>query len=258
VRVGHVEAGLRTGDRRNPFPEEGNRVIVDHISDLCFAPTASARRALLAEGVHANAIRVTGNTVVDALLEAVELPWSPPSSGPLADLEAKRPLVLVTAHRRESFGEPLQRICEAIKQIALAMSGEVHIVLPVHPNPRVEGPVRRDLEAVPCVSLVPPVDYLTFVNLMKRCSLILTDSGGVQEEAPTLGVPVLVLRDVTERPDALESGTARLVGTDTRTIVDETLRLLTDPVARSAMARPSNVYGDGHAAERIVEALLSA
>ena len=294
IRVGHVEAGLRTGDRWNPFPEEMNRVLTDHLSDLCFAPTERARQNLLREGLPDARIHVTGNTVVDALLwaanqpptaEVVELlerlgiveetkrrgdpsansgqrkgtrrdsPPLPVSSAPPLPC-SPAPLLLVTAHRRESFGQPLERICQALQEITRQGNGRVHVVYPVHPNPQVHGPVHRMLGDVPHITLLPPVDYLTLVHLMKRSTLILTDSGGIQEEAPSLGVPVLVLREVTERPEAVEAGVARVVGTATQRIVTETFRLLDDPQAYAAMARPVNPYGDGQASERIVKALL--
>lgn len=270
IRVGHVEAGLRTGDRWNPFPEEMNRVLADQVSDLCFAPTERARDNLLREGIPDSRIRLTGNTVIDALLEVAAFPWQPEPGSPLVgalDFEPppisgapsrnKKPhLILVTAHRRESFGPPLERICRALQEIVRACDGRVQLVYPVHPNPNVRASVHRLLGGVEGITLLPPADYLTWVHLMKRSTLILTDSGGVQEEAPSLGVPVLVLREVTERPEAVEAGVARVVGTDPERIVRETLHLLEDAEAYAAMARPVNPYGDGHAAERIVEALL--
>ncbi len=267
TRVGHVEAGLRTGDRWNPFPEEMNRVLADHLSDLCFAPTERARQNLFQEGIPDWRIRVTGNTVVDALHWVAKQP-PPPKVAELlhrlgiVELQEQRtsvspvPLLLVTAHRRESFGRPLERICRALRKIAERGDGRVHLVYPVHPNPNVHGPVHHLLDGVDHVTLLPPVDYLTLVHLMKRSALILTDSGGIQEEAPSLGVPVLVLREVTERPEAVEAGVARVVGTDAERIVAEVFRLLDDPEAHAAMARPVNPYGDGHAAERIAQALM--
>jgi UDP-N-acetylglucosamine 2-epimerase (non-hydrolysing) len=267
IRVGHVEAGLRTGNRWNPFPEEMNRVLADHVSDLCFAPTERARHSLLHEGIPDRRIRVTGNTVVDALHWGARQPPTPEVTDLLRQLgveelrdrrtaDAPVHLLLVTAHRRESFGRPLERICRALRKIAKRENGRIHIVYPVHPNPNVHGPVHHLLDGVDHVTLLPPVDYLTLVHLMKRSTLILTDSGGVQEEAPSLGVPVLVLREVTERPEAVEAGVAQVAGTDTERIVAEAFRLLDDPDAHAAMARPVNPYGDGHAAERIVEALV--
>ena len=270
IRIGHGEAGLRTGDRWNPFPEEMNRVLADHLSNLCFAPTQRARDNLLREGIPHQAGRVAGNTVVDAWLWVAEQPPTPGTATLLQEIgindggpgnvlqsEMQDPkLILVTAHRRESFGLPLERICQALRAIAQNGDGDVQIVYPVHPNPHVQGPVRRLLGEVPHITLLPPVDYLTLAHLMKHSTLILTDSGGIQEEAPSLGVPVLVLRETTERPEAVEAGVAQVVGTDVECIMAETFRLLNDPEAYAAMARPVNPYGDGHAAERIVEALL--
>ncbi len=255
IRVGHVEAGLRTGDRWNPFPEESNRVLTDHVSDLCFAPTAQAQANLLAEGIPAERILVTGNTVIDALLTVAQQPWSPPAESPLATLPDDSRLILVTAHRRENFGVPFLRICQALREIA-TKAPHVTLVYPVHPNPNVYEVAHRELAGIANILLLPPVDYLTLVNLMKRSAVILTDSGGIQEEAPTLGVPVLVLRETTERPEAVAAGAARVVGTDSTRIVTETLHLLEDAEAHAAMAHVVNPYGDGHAAERIVRALL--
>jgi UDP-N-acetylglucosamine 2-epimerase (non-hydrolysing) len=257
VRVGHVEAGLRTGDRWNPFPEETNRVVTDHVSDLCFAPTGEARQNLLREGIPASAVHVTGNTVVDALLEVARQPWVPEEGSPLQDLPGDAVLVLVTAHRRESFGEPLEGIFRGLREVAQRGNGNLHLVYPVHLNPNVQEPAYRLLGDVPNVHLLPPVDYLTLVNLMKRSRLVLTDSGGIQEEAPGLGVPVLVLRETTERPEGVAAGVAKVVGTGPERIVEETLRLLEDEQAHAAMAQAINPYGDGHAAERIVDLLLA-
>jgi UDP-N-acetylglucosamine 2-epimerase (non-hydrolysing) len=253
VRVGHVEAGLRSGDRANPFPEEANRTVADHLSDLCFAPTERARANLLREGIPEASIVVTGNTVVDALLHVANQPWMPGANGPLAGLPADGRLILVTAHRRESFGAPLAQICTALREIASRR--DVHIAYPVHLNPNVWQPVHQALGDVPGITLLPPLDYRSLVRVMQRSYLILTDSGGIQEEAPSLGVPVLVLRTVTERPEAVEAGTARLVGTDAAPIVAETARLLDDPEAYTRMKSAGNPYGDGRAAGRIVAAL---
>ena len=254
ISVGHVEAGLRSHDKYNPFPEEMNRLIADHLSDLLFAPTPGARDNLLREGISERSIRVTGNTVIDALLEIAGQPWQPDSHSSLADLPNDRRLILVTAHRRESFGAPLRSICAALREITARYG--VHIVYPVHLNPNVWVPVHELLAGVPGITLLPPVDYRSLVYLMKRAHLILTDSGGIQEEAPRLGVPVLVLRSVTERPEAVEAGTTRVVGTDADAIVGEVDRLLRDDAAYQSMAKAVNPYGDGHAAARIVEALL--
>jgi len=255
IRVGHVEAGLRTRDRRNPFPEEMNRVVADHVSDLCFAPTEMARDNLLAEGIPASTIRVTGNTVIDALLQVAGRDWQPDPDSSLARLPADREWLLVTAHRRENFGEPLQGICQALRTLADQRGDSVHVIYPVHRNPQVWGPVHEALGDHPGITLLPPVDYREMVYLMKRCRLILTDSGGLQEEAPSLHKPVLVLRETTERPEALAAGATRLAGTDPRRIVREAHRLLDDPEAYAAMASAGNPYGDGHAAERIAAEL---
>jgi UDP-N-acetylglucosamine 2-epimerase (non-hydrolysing) len=261
VRVGHVEAGLRTHDKWQPFPEEINRRVAGVVADLHFAPTEWARQNLLREGVPDERIAVTGNPVIDALQSVASLPPSPQVKELLERLGlhdgAPAPrLVLMTAHRRENFGQPLEDICQAVRQLAETYQGQVQFVYPVHLNPNVQEPVNRLLGGVPYVSLLPPLDYLPLVHLIKRATLVLTDSGGLQEEAPGLGVPVLVMRRVTERPEGVEAGTVRLVGTDTERIVAETRRLLDDPAAHAAMARAVNPYGDGHAAERIVTAIL--
>ena len=260
IGIGHVEAGLRTGDRWNPFPEEMNRVLTDHLSDLCFAPTAGAREALLQEGIADERILVTGNTVVDALQSICATIGAGEAAGimPLADghpVLDGADLVLVTAHRRESFGEPLARICRALRELALASQGRWHLVYPVHPNPQVRGPVYEALDGIEGITLIEPLDYVSLVSLLQRSKLVLTDSGGIQEEAPTFGVPVLVLRETTERPEGVTAGVARLVGTDAERIVDSALRLLTDAAAHATMARAANPYGDGHASERIVDAI---
>jgi UDP-N-acetylglucosamine 2-epimerase (non-hydrolysing) len=255
ARVGHIEAGLRTGDKWQPFPEEINRRVAGVVADLHFAPTGWARDNLLREGIPADRILVTGNPVIDALLAVSSRPYDW-KSGPLAAIPDDRRIVLVTAHRRENFGAPLESILTALRILAETYPGEITIVYPVHLNPNVQEPARRMLGDLTNVRLLPPLDYLPMVHLMKRAHLVLTDSGGLQEEAPALGTPVLVLRRVTERPEALEAGTARLVGTDTARIVAEARRLLDDPSSHAAMARAVNPYGDGHAAERIVAALL--
>lgn len=251
ARVGHVEAGLRTGDRWNPFPEEINRILADHVADLCFAPTERARQNLLAEGVPEAAIRVTGNTVVDALQMILALP-DLPHSVTLEEIVARGRVILITAHRRENLGAPMERICQAIRTLAQRYY-EVQFVYPVHLNPRVRETVFPALNGLANVHLLDPLDYFELVWLLRQSTLVLTDSGGIQEEAPTLGVPVLVLREVTERPEAVEAGVARLVGTDTERIIAETSRLLDDPAAYAAMAQAVNPYGDGHAAERVAE-----
>jgi UDP-N-acetylglucosamine 2-epimerase len=256
-KFGHVEAGLRTGDKYRPFPEEINRRLADLVADAHFAPTERARRALLREGMAEPHIHVTGNTVVDAVQEITtrSYDWR---SGPLAVLPPDRRLVLITAHRRESFGGPFQEICLAIRDLARAFDAEgVHFVYPVHLNPNVRKPVREILSGVPNIHLLAPLDYLALVHLMKRSELILTDSGGIQEEAPGLGVPVLVMRDTTERPEGVEAGVARLVGTQRPRIVAEAKRLLGDPAARAAMTTCVNPYGDGRAAARIASILMA-
>ncbi|MCO5182763.1 MAG: UDP-N-acetylglucosamine 2-epimerase (non-hydrolyzing) [Anaerolineae bacterium] len=250
IRVGHVEAGLRTYDRQNPFPEEMNRVLVDHISDLCFAPTETAAAALRREGIAEEKIHITGNPVIDAIRRISARSDHPL---PVTIPEGKR-LIVVTAHRRENHGRPLRQIIEALRQLALRP--DVHIVYPVHYNPNVLQPVTEALGNTPGISLTEPLDYLTFVHLMKRADIILTDSGGLQEEAPSLGVPILVMRELTERPEAIEAGVARLVGTDTATIVAEAARLLDDETAYNAMAHAVNPFGDGSAALQIVDLLL--
>ena len=253
VRVGHVEAGLRTHDRLHPFPEEVNRRLVSMVADLHFAPTRSARDNLLAEGVAEADVVVTGNTVVDAFVDVAGRPFEPagtPLEGlPLDDGR----LVVLTAHRRESFGAPLREAFEAVRALA-GRYGDVRIVYPVHLNPDVGGLAREVLGGVDRVHLVPPLDYRSFAGLLARAYLILTDSGGIQEEAPSVGVPVLVLRDVTERPEAVAAGTARLVGTAAGRIVAEAARLLDDAAAHAAMAGAENPYGDGRARIRIADA----
>ena len=257
ARVGHVEAGLRTGDKWQPFPEEINRRVAGAIADLHFAPTDWARQNLLHEGVPPERVIVTGNPVIDALRDVAARHYDV-TKGPLAAIPWERRVILVTAHRRESFGRPLEDIFTALRTLTETYPKDIHLVYPVHLNPNVHAPAHRLLGNLPNVSLIEPLDYLPMVHLMKRAYLVLTDSGGLQEEAPALGTPVLVLREVTERPEAIEAGTARLVGTDPARILSETRRLLDDPAARQAMAHAANPYGDGHAAERIVEALVQA
>lgn len=255
IKVGHVEAGLRTHDKWQPFPEELNRRVAGVIADLHFAPTEWSRQNLLRENTPDAAIVITGNSVIDAL-NFVSQQGEPPEIKELFNtLKIKdQRLILVTAHRRENFGAPLEQICLALKE--LAARGDVEIVYPVHLNPNVQEPVNRLLRGIPHITLLPPLDYLPLVHLMKRATLILTDSGGIQEEAPAFGVPVLVLRETTERPEGVAAGTLKLVGTATSHIVEEAARLLDDPNAYAGMSKASNPYGDGHAAERIIEALL--
>ena len=262
IKFGHVEAGLRTYDKWQPFPEEINRRIAGVVADLHFAPTEWSKGNLRREGVDEKTIHVTGNTVIDALQFVAEQDAPKEILELLGNLgidkstksSTSRRLLLVTAHRRESFGEPLENICKAL--IDLANRGDVEIVYPVHLNPNVQEPVMRLLKSVPHITLLPPLDYLPLVHLMKNAHLILTDSGGVQEEAPTFGIPTLVLRDVTERPEGVGAGVLKLVGTDRNKITSEANRLLDNPSAHEAMARAANPYGDGHAAERITQALL--
>lgn len=256
IPFGHIEAGLRTGDKYRPFPEEINRRLADVIADLLFAPTQTARKALISEGVPEKNIYVTGNTVIDALMDVAAMGYDP-KSGVLAGIPDDARVVLVTAHRRESFGGPLLELCSAIRELAgFFADKKVYFVYPVHLNPNVRQPVRRILSDLPNVCLTDPLDYQAMVNLMKRAEIILTDSGGIQEEAPAFGVPVLILRDTTERPEGVEAGVAKLVGTRKETIIKETAKLLTDPVARSNMSHRVNPYGDGKAAGRIVTILL--
>lgn len=259
IKVGHVEAGLRTHNKWHPFPEELNRRIATVIADLHFAPTEWSRGNLLREGVDEKNILVTGNPVIDALT-FVAAQEEPQEITALIDKlgtkgpEAKK-LILVTAHRRENFGEPFENICHAIRE--LASREDVEIVYPVHLNPNVQEPVNRILKGIPRVTLLRPLDYRPMVHLMKHARLILTDSGGLQEEAPSLGIPVLVLRKTTERPEGVEAGTLKLVGTESNEITSEAKRLLDDPIAHAEMAKAANPYGDGHAAERIIHALTS-
>lgn len=253
IRVGHVEAGLRTGDLQAPFPEEFNRRVVALCADLHFAPTRRAADNLLREGVSPLNVTVTGNTVVDALNVFAQRPWTTPAC--LEGLDDGRSLVLVTAHRRESFGEPMECIVRAVARLA-ASHPDHTFVLPVHPNPAVRTAMEAGLGGVPGVHLVPPLDYLDLVQVLRRSRIVLTDSGGIQEEAPALGVPALVLRELTERPEGVESGNAILVGTDEEKIVSQAGRLLNDPEAHRAMAEIANPYGDGRACERIRDALL--
>jgi UDP-N-acetylglucosamine 2-epimerase (non-hydrolysing) len=256
VPVGHVEAGLRTGDPLQPFPEEMNRVLTTHLATLHFAATEGAARNLMTEGIPPQKISVTGNSGIDAVLfvrdgleqgrlRGPDWPWLDPS----------RKLILVTAHRRESFGEGFERICAALAR--LARRDDVQIVYPVHPNPNVQAPVSRYLSGLENVLLIEPLGYVPFVDLMRRACLLLTDSGGVQEEGPSLGKPILVMREKTERPEAVESGTVRLVGTDENRIVEQACLLLDDRLEYERMARVHNPYGDGRASGRIADVILS-
>lgn len=257
IKFGHIEAGLRTGDLAHPFPEEFNRRVADEVSTLLFAPTEKSRDTLLAEGFPVAKILVTGNTVIDALQYVVKQPFDWAQS-PLPNLPADRRLVLVTAHRRESFGGPFEQMCLALRDLAERFGPQgVEFVYPVHLNPNVRQTVEPILGNTPNFRLLEPLDYLTLVHVMRRSTLILTDSGGIQEEAPGLGVPVLVMRETTERPEGVEAGVVRLVGTSRERIVSEASRLLADEAARQQMIRGVNPYGDGKAAERIVAAILN-
>ncbi len=253
IPVAHIEAGLRTGNIYSPWPEEINRRVAGTISCLHFAPTKGSRQNLLAEGVNENAIYVTGNTVIDALLDVVQMLEKDVDQSTAFDasfdLDPAKRIILVTGHRRESFGDGFERICTALAD--LSARPDVQIVYPVHLNPNVKGPVQESLGSLPNVHLISPQDYLPFVHLMRRAEIILTDSGGVQEEAPSLGKPVLVMRDTTERPEAVDAGTVKLVGTDVDLIKQEVTRLLDDEGAYEQMSRSHNPYGDGTAAQKI-------
>ena len=256
IKVGHVEAGLRTFDKWHPFPEEINRRVAGITADLHFAPTEWTKKNLLREGISETAIRVTGNPVIDALRFVTDQK-EPEYVTNLANklgLDNGKKLILVTAHRRENFGAPLENIFRALQ--ILATRSDIEIVYPVHLNPNVQEPAWRMLQAVPHITLLPPLDYLPMVHLMKRAAIVLTDSGGIQEEAPSFGIPTLVLRDVTERPEGVEAVVLRLVGTNTERITSETTLLLENPAAYALMAKAVNPFGDGHAAQRIVETLL--
>ena len=259
IPVGHVEAGLRTGNIYSPWPEEGNRKLTGTLSTLHFAPTAKSEQNLLNEGINPLSISVTGNTVIDALLEVVakldDQSLQTRFTEQFSFLNPDRKLILVTGHRRESFGGGFERICQALADTAKAHP-DVEILYPVHLNPNVREPVNRLLQGINNVHLIEPLDYLPFVYLMNRAHIILTDSGGIQEEAPSLGKPVLVMRDTTERPEAVEAGTVKLVGTDVSEITGSIGLLLKDRDAYTAMSRAHNPYGDGKACHRIAQALI--
>ena len=258
VPIAHVEAGLRTGNLDGPFPEELHRRLVTMTASRHFAPTPKAAANLRREGVPDADIVVTGNTVVDALLHAARLPFDPART-PLADLPLDDgALVLLTVHRRESFGAPLRQVFGAVRALVEHFAGAVRVVFPVHPNPAVRRDAEATLGGVDHIHLTPPLDYVSMVHVMRRSTLILTDSGGIQEEAPGLGVPVLVLRDRTERPEAAEAGFARIVGTDGPRILAEARRVIEDPSVREAMHGARNPYGDGHASRRVVDTLSAA
>jgi UDP-N-acetylglucosamine 2-epimerase (non-hydrolysing) len=252
IPVGHVEAGLRTWDKFYPFPEEINRVLTDNIATLFFAPTEGSKQNLLKIGAKPQQIFMTGNTVIDALFYTLN---KPNRNGHLPiTLDDKKRLILVTVHRRENFGEPMAEICQALKEI-VENHPDVEMVIPVHPNPNVRTIVHQTLGGRDNIHLIEPLDYEPFCRLMERANIILTDSGGVQEEAPSLQKPVLVLRDETERPEAVAMGTVKLIGPHYEGILSAATLLLNDPIAYQAMAKSSNPYGDGHASERIMQAL---
>ncbi|MNG83411.1 UDP-N-acetylglucosamine 2-epimerase [compost metagenome] len=262
VKVGHVEAGLRTNNIYSPWPEEGNRKVAGCLANLHFSPTETSRNNLIAENVSQESITVTGNTVIDALFMVRDrLNKDEQLSAVLSEkfdfLNHDRRIVLITGHRRESFGEGFEKICQAVSELASDFS-DVDFLYPVHLNPNVSEPVNRLLSGKSNIFLIPPQDYLPFVYLMNRASIILTDSGGIQEEAPSLGKPVLVMRNTTERPEAVEAGTVKLVGTDVGRIVQEVASLLTDKDAYEAMSVAHNPYGDGDAAERILNAIIES
>lgn len=259
VPVGHVEAGLRTGDISAPWPEEMNRRVTSILAGLHFAPTEQSRDNLLREGIEPESILVTGNTVIDALLDVIQLIDSSPQllskfKEQFSFLEPRRRTILVTGHRRESFGKRFENICYAL--LEMSRREDVQIVYPAHLNPNVQKPVKRILDAAQNVHLIEPLDYLSFVYLMKESFLILTDSGGVQEEAPSLGKPVLVMREKTERPEGVAAGTAQLVGTSTERIVEQVSLLLDAQDEYEKMASTHNPYGDGHASQRIVKRII--
>lgn len=255
VAVGHVEAGLRTGNKYSPFPEEMNRKLTGSIADLHFAPTTTSESNLLQENVDTDGIFVTGNTVIDALHKTVRDDFKFEDEL-LQNIDfANKRIVLVTTHRRENLGEPMRHVYKALRQIVEEMD-DVEVVFPVHKNPKVREVVQEELGGMSKVHLIDPLDYEPFANLMHRSYLILTDSGGVQEEAPALGKPVLVLRDTTERPEAVEAGTVKLIGTDRDVVYNEAVKLLTDKAEYNRMAEACNPYGDGQASRRIIEAIL--
>lgn len=255
IPVGHVEAGLRTDNKYDPFPEEINRRLTASLAEMHFAPTAQSADNLRAEGIAESAIYQVGNTVIDALLEVAQRPFRFDDEELDRVTSGPNRVVVVTAHRRENLGEPLRRICDAVRRVVRGFP-DTQVVFQMHKNPQVRDVIREELGTEERVLLVEPQEYLPWVNLMKRSTLILTDSGGIQEEAPALGKPVLVMRETTERPEGVTAGTAKLVGTDPDHIVAEASRLLTDAAAYESMSRAVNPYGDGNAAARICEVLL--
>ncbi len=255
VRVAHIEAGLRTFDKTQPFPEEINRLLVSSVADLHFAPTLLAKSNLLNEGIEDEDILVTGNPGVDALFHTLATLNGGPRNDPLKRLPKNSRIVLVTAHRRENLGRPLELICRAIRDLSVSYGGEIQFVYPVHPNSKVFDTVHAILGNTEGVNLLAPLDYRTLIHVLRRCHLVLTDSGGIQEEAPYLGKPILIMRQVTERPEGVYSGNARLIGTSYDSVVRETTRLLDSPAVYTRMARTVNLYGDGQASPRIAAAL---
>lgn len=255
IPVGHIEAGLRTGNKYSPFPEEINRTLTGHLATIHFAPTEISVGNLLKEGIDRKQILLSGNTVIDALQKIAVKDFDLASLG--LEIAANKKMILVTTHRRENWGMPLKNTCQAIKTIAEKYADQVQFVIPVHKNPIVQESVQQILAEVPNVKLIEPVDYEPFVHLMKRSDIILTDSGGIQEEAPSLGKPVLVLRDTTERPEAVTAKTVKIVGTNPETIIKETELLLTDEKEYQLMSKANNPYGDGKASERIILRLLN-
>lgn len=256
IKVGHVEAGLRSYDKFQPFPEEINRRVTDILADAYFAPTQNSRTNLMKEGIPSQSIIVTGNTVIDALLMVAEQHAGRPLDPRIGELNDRK-LILVTIHRRENFGKPLEDICAALAKLANDYQDQIQIVYPVHLNPNVRNTVFRTLNGISNISLIDPVSYEELVNLMSRSYLVLTDSGGIQEEAPSLDKPVLILRDVTERPEVVEVGAGKLIGTDADRIYAETVTLLEDSNKYSLMSSAPNPFGDGRAGERIVQYLLN-
>ena len=260
IKIGHVEAGLRTGDKLQPFPEEVNRRVTSVIADLHFAPTQHSRQNLLREDIPDWRIAVTGNPIIDALNTIQQKPPPIETSQLLKDLHISdqgKQLILVTAHRRENFGQPLENICSALKNIAARYSNQIELIYPVHLNPMVQEPVRRILANVENITLLPPLEYLPLVHLMQQATLILTDSGGIQEEATAMSIPTLVLREMTERPEGVEAGILKLVGSDSNRIIEETVNLIENRNTFQAAILEKNPFGDGHAAARILAALRS-
>ncbi len=256
VKVGHIEAGLRTWNKFHPYPEEVNRKIIDSVSALYFAHTDAAKQNLLNEGVDPKSIEVTGNTVIDALLDTARSEFSFKGTDVEQVVTGKRKIILVTAHRRENAGEPILNICAAMKEIGLRFKDEITFVYPVHLNPNIKVPVNKMLQGVDNIILTAPMDYLPFVHLMKQSYFVLTDSGGLQEEAPSLGKPVLVMRETTERPEGVTAGCVEVIGTQTSMIIQKISELIEDKKKYARMAKAVNPYGDGQASKKIIERLL--